>query len=116
MLFIRMQCTSTNLYPVPRPFLPRATCRAAGNRAGQGTQNQESWEDKEMLVRVLKTSRGGRTQGRPRLPAEVEHRAALRPLAPHPLSFLPDSLFPGILRPHGRGASFISSYVILQTQ
>lgn len=65
--------------------MPRAVCRAVGNRAGQVAQNQESQEDKEMLIGVLGT-RGGL-------------KAQRRESAPYPLSFWPDSLFPGFLRP-----------------
>lgn len=89
---IRMQHDSASLSPVPRPLLPSAVCRAAGNRAGQGAQNQESREDKEMLVGVLGTGRGRRAQGRPGLRKELQFpgrapgspRPAPQPSAPPP--------------------------------
>ena len=103
---VRMQSTSFRKpLSAARPLLPRAVCRAAGNRAGQGAQNQESQEDKEMLVGVLGTGGGRRAQGRPRLPTEARREGSLAPRessAPHPLSFRPDSVFPGSLRPRGR--------------
>lgn len=55
---VRLQRTSASLPPAPRPPLPRALCRAAGNRAGQGAQNQESQEDKRTLVGVLESGGG----------------------------------------------------------
>lgn len=71
---LRRQRTSASLSLVPRPHLPRAVCRASGNRAGQGTQYQESQEDKDMFVWVLGTGSGRRAQGRSRLPAEAGAR------------------------------------------
>lgn len=96
---------STGLSAVLWPLLPRAVCRAAaGNRGGQGAQNRRHslgfWEGwRPAGKRGQPGSQGG---------AQGVREAAPCILAPHPLSFLPDSLLPGFLRPQGRRSPFNS--------
>lgn len=116
---VTMRHTAASLRPVPRPLLPRAMCRAAGNRAGQGAQNQESQEDKETLVGLLGTGGGRRARGSPRLPvAARQGTLALRDwhCAPSHPTHCPLCLTPSCLAffdPVAEGPSLIPFCVVL---